>query len=910
MKKFFTKEGIRDVIRIVSSFFSLQKKEYFSFILLIFFGISIIWLGGMIAVIGSRQIVKPVHVVVSDASGHELQSVRVFVKLARAGNAVLTRKDKYHGNQWSIDQVFIEKIMIGATSRDLQRISNIGITIGGKEFSFAGAHELAEWGHFDKSIVKPYIKETNYNDYTIVEVPSNIRLETSNIPFRKTFFSSLVNWGGDYEVFIKPLAASSGSILLYVLFLFILRAILLRYEHKNIRIGTDTSNTLEDKERYILFFLVIISTAVALAAVNTLIYFFYKPDVAQILKEASSLYLNYQLPAFLPKHVERLQFMMSAVLSPVLLWGFYYYIFKDWMSNTKASFVDYIYPKLSIITICLLFALTYLGLAMSDFLYIKTSYFFEDSGKYFFSLLFFPTALYIFLMRADLLKLFQKYIRISFKAIFLITILLILTMSMLNLGSFFSAFHLNPVFYPISQIVAGKSLLVNVTSLYGLFPVFLAPIFMITGLSLLKFSLVMAIILCVSYLLLFAFMRKAISNYALLYSGFLGIVFYSYLAHSPTTPDYYFQYWPIRLLFPAIFLFMIASFLKEGGRRLYYSSLLSCAIGVLWNFDSGIIVFLTWIIVMSYHEFSKANNMAAKFIKTGGHVLAAAGLLTMVILSFCVYTYAASGIWPNASLFLQYQKMFLSGYFMIPMLPPPHSWNVVALTYLAGLLLSVVALLTKKVTYWDKLIFTLSILGVGLFSYYEGRSHDLVLFAPSYIAFILVAMFTDRLYSRIKTSTSALRGEILLFAFLFFIVISAPFNIIYNIKTYVGYIRAGVTSVQENESSTYSRNITFINQYIKKGEGIFILAPHNEGIYYGETGTYSAVDIPSSTDLFFKREADAIVTFLETNDSSKIFAEQPLSFYDLYDSRIKKTLEEHYVIISSSTEGLSFLMKK
>lgn len=901
---------IRSAKEITSLLFTVLKKEYLGLLLLVIFGIGVIWLGGMVAVIGSRQVVKPVHVVVSDASGNELPSVQVFVKLARAGNAVLTRKNKENGEMWSIDGVFIEKIMIGATNHDLERLAKIDIAIGEKNFSFLGIRELSKWNNFDKSIVKPYIKDTNYNDYVIAEVPNEIRLETSHIPLKKSFFSSLINWGGDNEVFIKPLTTNSGSIILYVFFLFIVRIILLSYE----RNPTTTSESEEvvidhSKRQFISIFLTIVSTVIALSLVDVLIYHFYKPDIGKILRDTSSLYLNYQLPAFLPKNVERLQFSISALLSPLILMLFYN-LFKNKLANTKASVINFIYAKLSIITVCLVFATAYLGLAMSDFLYVKTSYYFDGLGRYFFDLAIFPALLFVFLLRSDLLKSFRKLTEIFLIIIFYLTMILILAMSIFNLGSFFSAFHLNPIFYPLSQVIAGKILLVNITSLYGLFPLFLAPIFGIIGFSVLKFSLVMGIILCSSYIFLFSFMRRIINNYVLLYSGFLSVVFYSFLTHSPAGPDFYFQYWPIRLLFPSVFLLLTAVYLKNENKYLYYLSLFVCVLGVLWNFDSGIIVFLTWIIVLAYHEFSKNNEVITKCLKIGSHLLKAGLFFATGILCFYLYTYLLSGAWPDISLFLQYQKMFLSGYFMIPMLSPPHAWNLVILTYLMGLLLSVSALINKQIDYKDKLIFALSVLGIGLFSYYEGRSHDLTLFGPSYIAFILAAIFADKLYSRIKNNGMVLRGEVLIFAFLFYIIISTPFSMIYNIKTYFSYAWNGALSFQQKEDSVYAKNINFIKNNATKGEGIFIMSPHNEGIYYGETGTYSAVDIPSSTDLFFKREADAIVTFLEKNKDKKVFIEQPLSFYDLYDSRIKKIVEKSYAVASSSNEGLSFYKLK
>ena len=54
--------------------------------------------------------------------------------------------------------------------------------------------------------------------------------------------------------------------------------------------------------------------------------------------------------------------------------------------------------------------------------------------------------------------------------------------------------HFEAVYHPMVQVMLGKTVLVNTTSQYGLFPHFLAPIFAATGLSVLTFTAVLAIL--------------------------------------------------------------------------------------------------------------------------------------------------------------------------------------------------------------------------------------------------------------------------------------------------------------------------------------------------------------------------------------------------------------------------------
>jgi hypothetical protein len=78
----------------------------------------------------------------------------------------------------------------------------------------------------------------------------------------------------------------------------------------------------------------------------------------------------------------------------------------------------------------------------------------------------------------------------------------------------------------------------------------------------------------------------------------------------------------------------------------------------------------------------------------------------------------------------------VAGYLNIPMVPPPHTWAIILLVYLIGLLSVAKALAKNEVNYTSKIIFFSCILGLGLFAYYEGQSSDITLFRTSYPAIV------------------------------------------------------------------------------------------------------------------------------------------------------------------------------
>jgi hypothetical protein len=430
------------------------------------------------------------------------------------------------------------------------------------------------------------------------------------------------------------------------------------------------------------------------------------------------------------------------------------------------------------------------------------------------------------------------------------------------------------------------------------------------GLSVLKFSVVMALLICLSYLFIFLFLKRIISNTVLLYCGFLAILFYTFLINNPVFPNLYYQYWPIRFIFPALFLFLTSLYFRKERPLIYYITHFLVACGVLWNFDSGIIVFIAWMIVLAYNELSKGVALSEKVFAIIKHTFISATSLAIVVLSFSYITHLQSGQLPNLSLFLQYQKMFMSGYFMIEMLPPPHSWNLLIIIYLVGLLIAIVALINKNIDYKSKLIFTVTILGVGLFTYFLGRSHDMTLIPPSYPAFILIIIFADTLYLRFLASKKMRTGEMFIFLFIVFILASAPFSMLYNSKLFTKYASHGAESFFKKYTTTYTENIAFIKKYSDHGDSVLILSPHKEGAYYAETGTRSVVDIPSSTDLFFNSEITLLIDFLKNNYDVSIFVETPLDQYDLYDSRIKETLLLHYRPLKSSNSNMTLFVRK
>jgi hypothetical protein len=308
----------------------------------------------------------------------------------------------------------------------------------------------------------------------------------------------------------------------------------------------------------------------------------------------------------------------------------------------------------------------------------------------------------------------------------------------------------NVMFFPVVQVYEGKALMINCASQYGLYPQLLQPLFGLIGLTILSFTLVMALLLAGSYAALWAFLSRICENKLAAFVGFAALLFNSWFFFvRQSSPDLYFQYFPIRFVFPALMVLLAWRQLRQPARWLYWALLAFLAVGVLWNLDAGLPSLLTWTATLCFAELFDENwRVAAR--RVVGHLAAAGCVLTTVAALYSGVIRLRYGVFPEYGQFFYYQRLyFMAGFYKLPM-NPPSTWVLVGLVYLAGLAYAAFALAARQGTPRAKMTFLLSILGVGLSSYYQGRSHPVVLVLVWWPCLLLLTLFLDDLLLRLK----------------------------------------------------------------------------------------------------------------------------------------------------------------
>jgi hypothetical protein len=435
--------------------------------------------------------------------------------------------------------------------------------------------------------------------------------------------------------------------------------------------------------------------------------------------------------------------------------------------------------------------------------------------------------------------------------------------------------HLDPVLYPLAQVRAGKTLLVDCAALYGLYPHLLQPLFKILPLSVYYFTAVMACLILASLSAQWLFLRTLTKNNIVFLCGIAAASYFAYLSPRIVLWDPYFQYWPIRALFPSLLLLLSSLYLRGRAQRIvYHGSFLCASVAILWNPDTGIVVFGSWVLLLCYRELFR-NSWRAAWRALLGHGLQASGSLLLVFGGYAVFARLRSGSWPDWRMSFSYYELFSHyGYFMLPMADLPHVWGLIAGIYVLALAISIHGLLRKRDELFHGSLFLLAVLGSGLFGYYNGRSHDNCMMSWLYVPIIIVTLLVDRVFTAVKSNPFYFR-LLPLACLLFFFPASALPSLFspMNLTRFKEMSLAGIKASRFSRDGKSSLDINFIKGLTKPGENIFILVKgYLEGPYYAESSTRSALDLPSSIDWFFKRDYAEIDRFLRENKSVKVFA--------------------------------------
>jgi len=670
-------------------------------------------------------------------------------------------------------------------------------------------------------------------------------------------------------------------------------------------------------KRFIVFFFSTLLTIILLLITIFIIRKYYDPNVQEIINSSIRLSVRDRI-YFSPEPIERIQYISSIFLLPIFSY-LSFYIFKKVLNKIKKR-ISYLYLLSFLLSLVVTLLLIYYDFKeFND--YIKNSY------AYKYPLLYFSITLltaFVFLKIKIIKKirlstkitnyLFKGLIFIIFFSIFSQKIFDVEDLIVTGISNYERAHNLETVFYSVSQSYAGKALLTNnFINLYGLYPHFLEPLFKLTGgISVFKFTVIMAFLSGVSITIISLFIKYFIKNR---FISFIGISFYFifyFMAGGYILPgfqnDPYFQFVPIRIFFPSLFIFISYLYFKNKSSLTYYINSIVASASVLWNADTGIIIFITWLASISYYEIFRSGFRSA-IKEIFKHFVKIIFIFLALLIIYSLYIFITRGIFPDLNLFLKSQThYYLMGFNMIKM-KLIHPWNIVFITYIIGLIYSIQAFI-EKCDNKDRpvIIFLLSILGLGTFSFYQGRSVDSNLWGPMYSFVLLLIIYTDDLFYFYKKYGLKLYHNFIFFIILFLFMLSYLPYWVENFTNFsvgnvnnVKYIFKKLTNDPDNSREIISE-INFIKKHTNKKEKIIIISSF-PSVYYAESDTVSAFDSPGLMELFLKEDVDRLIKFLRDNKKYKVFVTKiyHVGEYEFLTPEIEKIIEEKYKQINKNS---------
>ncbi|WP_146217900.1 hypothetical protein [Achromobacter xylosoxidans] len=419
--------------------------------------------------------------------------------------------------------------------------------------------------------------------------------------------------------------------------------------------------------------------------------------------------------------------------------------------------------------------------------------------------------------------------------------------------------HMDPVFYALSQVIGGRTLLADLPSQYGLFPEIVGLFASTIGISVGGVSILFAVMQAASLLALFAVLVRTVGSRSmrLLVGASLIVLTYESVLFFVAIDERYYQYWPIRFFWPAIsvLIFLWASAAPSLFRVVLFGILSGTA--MLWNFDSGVfigIAFGAWLFCRAV--FAGRGERVRWLLWLITHV----ATVVLLVAGFFLYLSYKSGEHVTLGSLFLYQKIFFDvGLMMMPLPSGLDMWIVVVATYVLGLCVGLRALSSGKGSSTSGVVLYLSVLGIGLFVYYASRAHVLNLVTVAWPAVLVAAILSDRV---LRAPALALKERAPAYAAVYAMVVMSG-SLIWHIPLFAKGAYSWVKSRGVVQEQFVREELDLIRRYSAGKEECAILS-QRQGIYFAETGLRSAIKGPGIVEALLVEDIDKIASAVES----------------------------------------------
>lgn len=464
-----------------------------------------------------------------------------------------------------------------------------------------------------------------------------------------------------------------------------------------------------------------------------------------------------------------------------------------------------------------------------------------------------------------------------------------------NNDGYLGSTHYEVFVYPLIQDWLGQGIYIGQKSQYGMYALFLRPLWALTGgPTTTAISGAMAALLLIANVALVTFMVRY-AKYPALAATFALLGITVALLLYPFWPgDAYFEFFPVRLIFPALaMVFLCWRPTRERHQLLCYVAL---AFGLAWNFESGVVglaIYGTFTIASAF-----TPNMAIFTRLVLRHTAMATGAVAITITTIAAYYVARFGEMPDLSGAIAMIRAFSAGVGAEPM-PPFGAWVIHVLIYGAAIFVGVRALWHTQLREEREraaALVAVAVAGLLWLRYYQGRSMPLPLAFVSIYAICCAGLLIDR-------AINAFQYRQQLIAALVALIISAPL-----LASVALWVQSGPVPQRSLEGFFEEqhppRMDLVVNQVLKtfnsvkqrQSDELIVIAPYAHLVHL-RLGKASPILSAGMCQIWFETEILNIARSLSNPNTRMVVFDRtdacPFTRADL-DSRIGKVLDQSF----------------
>jgi len=333
-----------------------------------------------------------------------------------------------------------------------------------------------------------------------------------------------------------------------------------------------------------------------------------------------------------------------------------------------------------------------------------------------------------------------------------------------------SNFHFNVVLFPLAAINSDSPFIPLVDdgfkSLYGGYYLWLGLLSRLMGNNLLSIKIVVCSLIALQILLYYLITKAIYKNPLLRILVFISCLFWSYLYGRVEFRDLYFQYFPLRTLFPCLLLvtllyiserkFLDKATLSIGFLTINLQDVLLdfiVAMALLSNFDSGVVVLIMYFFIYIWNEFKidgfSAKNMIKKLTVFSINLIM---IIFIIIFGFRII----AGEFINFYNYIGSTLKYGSGFMGMPF--PDNIWMIFMVVYGFNIIQSFQSPIEDKSA---KYRFVIAIWGIVSLFYFVNRSHPWNLLGVSLPFFLSYGCLIDYAFSSYRKKMSESEPELM-----------------------------------------------------------------------------------------------------------------------------------------------------